>query len=334
VEYVEPWIRDRYHEGILHAALRRYGVSDGYKELDGFENYIYEFTRPDGEFILRIGHAQRRSENLVRGEVDWINYLSDGGVSVARAVPSLSGSLVEPVADGQGGHFLAAAFVKAYGEQPWFVRTPEFYRSYGRLLGSMHALTAQYQPPDPAWRRFEWDDPLMQAAVWKLPDSEASVKQRYRELLEHLNTLPKDPTCFGLIHQDVHAANFLMDAAGTLTLYDFDDCAYSWYANDIAIALFYMILEAPEGPAFANQFMPHFLQGYREVYAIENRWLREIPAFLKEREIELYGVIYDAFGPNPVEDEWCLNYMRSRREKIEGGVPFGEVVSESVGSWE
>jgi len=331
---VEPWIRERYHKGIVQEAMRRYGAANGCTALDGFENFVYAFSRDGREYILRIGHALRRSENLVRGEVDWINYLSDGGVTVARATPSLAGNLIETLDDGQGSHFVTAAFARAYGEQPWFVRTPAFYRSYGRLLGKMHALTQHYQPPDPAWKRIEWDDPLLQAAVWKLPDCEAGVKQRYRELLNHLNSLPKNPACYGLIHQDAHAANFLMDEAGTLTLYDFDDCAYSWYANDIAIALFYMVLEAPEGPPFAGEFMPHFLEGYREEYTIEERWLREIPHFLKQREIELYGVIYDAFGPDPVEDEWCLNYMRGRRERIEQAVPFGEVVSESAAGWQ
>jgi amicoumacin kinase len=306
----------------LHEAVRRFGAEDGFKELDGFENFVYQFERDEREYILRIGHSLRRSENLVRGEVDWINYLSDGGVSVARAVLSQGGNLVEPVADGQDGHFLATAFVKAYGEQPWGVRDPAFYQSYGRLLGRMHALTEHYQPPSLVWKRPEWDGPEMNIFESGLPDSEIGVKQKYRELLEHLHSLPKQPTCYGLIHQDAHAANLLMDEAGTITLYDFDDCVYSWYANDIAIVLFYMVLEAPEGPAFAGEFLPHFLQGYRQVYSIEDRWLGEIPYFLKEREIELYAVIYDAFGPEPVEDAWCLNYMRGRKEKIEQDVPY------------
>jgi amicoumacin kinase len=321
---LEPWIKERYHEEILHEAARRFGAQDGCRELDGFENYVFEFKRGDVEYILRIGHALRRSENLVRGEVDWIQYLYRGGVTVAQPVQSTAGNLVEVIEDGQGGHFLAVASRKAYGIMPFSVRDTAFYRSYGRLMGKMHALTGRYQPPDPAWKRPEWDDPIMQAAVHNLPQGEEGVKARYGELLDHLYTLPQDPTCYGLIHQDVHAANFLMDEQGRLTLYDFDDCVYGWYANDIAIALFYMVNEAPEGAAFAGEFMPHFLAGYREEYAIEERWLREIPHFLKQREIELYGVIYDAMGPDPVEDEWCRNYMRGRREKIENEVPYIE----------
>jgi amicoumacin kinase len=84
---MEPWIRERYHEGVLHEALRRYGVDDGFKELDGFENYVYEFQRQDQEYILRIGHSLRRSENLVqgRGRLDRITCMP-AGYSVARPV--------------------------------------------------------------------------------------------------------------------------------------------------------------------------------------------------------------------------------------------------------
>ena len=38
--------------------------------------------------IFFVSHSFRRSESLVLGEVDWINYLAEGGVSVAKAIPS------------------------------------------------------------------------------------------------------------------------------------------------------------------------------------------------------------------------------------------------------
>ena len=56
--------------------------------------------------------------NLISGEVDWINYLARGGASVAKAVDSEQGNLVEPIDDGQGGQFLATAFVRAPGGPP------------------------------------------------------------------------------------------------------------------------------------------------------------------------------------------------------------------------
>jgi Ser/Thr protein kinase RdoA (MazF antagonist) len=116
--------------------------------LDGFESFIYEFNRPDGDFILRIGHSLRCTPDMIRGEVDWINYLSDGGTTVARAVLSSAGNLVELVDDGQGGQFLCNAFVKARGSIAGKDKINErLFLNYGCLLGRMHALAKTYTLP-------------------------------------------------------------------------------------------------------------------------------------------------------------------------------------------
>ena len=142
---MEQRIKDRFHDDILQQAMRRYSVApERIRPLDAFESYIYAFERADGEYVLRISHSLRRSEALIRGEVDWINHLAAGGVSVARAIHSERGKLVEAVEDGQGGVFLATAFVKAEGQRPWEAGwTPSRYESLGQLLGSMHALAAK-----------------------------------------------------------------------------------------------------------------------------------------------------------------------------------------------
>lgn len=77
---MDPKIANRFHDGILQQALQCYNIpADHIESLDGFENFIYRFWRTDGMFILRIGHSERRSPDLIRGEVDWINYLAEGG---------------------------------------------------------------------------------------------------------------------------------------------------------------------------------------------------------------------------------------------------------------
>src|SRR5689334_8459083 len=134
-------IRDRYNDTILRQAMQRYGIANGQiRPLDAFESFIYTFERGERAYILLIGHTLRKSEVLIRGEVDWINYLAAGGVSAAKAILSETGQLVETVDDGQGGQFLVTAFEQALGQPPWELWTPTLYESYGRLLGSMHML--------------------------------------------------------------------------------------------------------------------------------------------------------------------------------------------------
>ncbi|MBN1287164.1 MAG: phosphotransferase [Anaerolineae bacterium] len=322
---MEKRIKERYHDGILREAMQRYGVADGQIHLlDGFESFMYEFERAGAAYILRIGHSIRRSEALIQGEVDWLNHLADGGASVARAVLSQNGSLVEPIGDGCGGRFLATAFVKAAGRPPWETGwSAALYERYGQLLGRMHALSRRYELPDPAWKRPEWDDPInMDMEQW-LPDSEAVAREKFTQVKAYLRALPKDPASYGLIHQDAHGANFFVDEAGNITLFDFDDCVYSWFIYDIAMVLFYMVTFEDDPPAFTRWFMPHFLRGYAGENKLDPVWLKELPHFMKLREIDLYAVLHRSFDdPENVDDAWIKRYMTGRKHKIESDTPY------------
>jgi len=263
-------------------------------------------------------------------------------------------SLVQQTEQSQGGQFLVTSFIKAKGQQPWVASwTSARYENYGRLIGKMHALAVDYQPV-PAWRRPEWNDVSLNFIELYLPESEVIEQQEYVSLMEHIHSLPKDKTSYGLVHQDAHQNNFFMDADGTLTLFDFDDCAYSWFINDIAIVLFYISMDAEElgfkdSASFTHEFMTHFLRGYRQAYALSPVWLKEIPVFLKLRELELYAVVHRDFQIDGVEHwslesfkqisgfdvnsdghVWIANFMQDRKTRIEHGLPFIDYDFESL----
>ncbi len=320
---MDPKIVARFNDGILHSAMQRYDISPAkIDRLDGFESMIYEFERPDGRFILRISHSSRRSPDLIRGEVDWINYLAASGVTVARAVLSTTGDLVEPIDDDCGGQFLCTAFVRAPGGE---LRPPlindRFFRAYGRLLGRMHALAKTYVPSNPVWKRYAWDDLINETAENHMPAGDRQALEKYRHNFAHLQTLSCDPTGYGMIHQDAHPGNFFVDDDYTITLFDFDDCVYGHFIYDIAMVIFYVSLQEKEPAEFMARFLPVFLSGYQEENRLDPVWLKEIPYFLKFREIDLFAAIQFAFGDSTL-DPWCSRYMQGRREKIEKEVPF------------
>jgi Ser/Thr protein kinase RdoA (MazF antagonist) len=323
---MDPKIAARFNQDILEKACQRYAVTrDSVRLLDGFESFIYEFSRPDGEFILRIGHSLRRSPDLIRGELDWINYLSDGGTSVARARPSSAGHLVEIVEDMQGGQFLCTAFTRARGKAPGKEYINDrLFLNYGRLLGRIHSLSRAYHLPEPAWKRPEWDDPgNMSTDVW-MPAKYAHLLPKYRQLMAHLTDLPRHPSAYGMIHQDAHTGNLFVDEEYHLTLFDFDDCVYGHFIYDIAMVLFYIAgWGGDDIPGFTSRFMPVFLQGYREFNRLDPGWLAELPKFLKLREIDLFAEILFMEGENP-EHPWSAQYMQGRRERIEQDQPFIE----------
>jgi len=331
---MEKQIKEKFNDEVLQEAMQRYGIADDQiRLLDGFESFIYEFERDHEAYILRIGHSLRRTVPLIRGEVDWINYLADRGASVTKAILSENGELVEQIDDESGGHFLATAFARAKGKPPgraeWHA---SLFETYGQALGKMHALTKAYEPIEPTWKRPHWDDTIMLEVEKFLPASEAIAIEGFHALMQHLGTLPKDKETYGLIHQDAHGGNFFVDETGNITFFDFDDCAYSWFVNDMAIVLFYAVSWEWERdvPAFTREFMTHFLRGYRRENSIDAAWLGEIPYFLKLREIDLYAVIHRSFDVNHLEHTWDIRFMRNRKYKIEHDVAYIDFDFESL----
>lgn len=321
---MEEKIRSRFNEQILAEAKQRYGIAAGKIEaLGGFESFIYGFEKDGAKFVLRIGHSLRRSPNLIRGEVDWINHLARGGAGVAKAVNSEAGNLVELIPDGQGEQFLATAFVHAQGGSPWQNGTlsAEFMEHYGRLIGKMHALTKEYTLPNPAWKRPQWDDPIMTDTSSALPEIDPEVLVLLKKNLAALRQLPTPPDAFGLIHQDAHTGNLFADEKYQITLFDFDDCVYGHFAYDIAMVIFYAITNNPQPEQLCQQIWPQFWRGYCAENQLDPVWLRQIHPFMKLREMHLYAVIRRDV-PNYEKDWWIGGFMRGRREKILAERPY------------
>jgi Ser/Thr protein kinase RdoA (MazF antagonist) len=332
---VDPKIAERYNDDILHEAMQRFGIAkDRLRLLDGFESFLYEFQRDDGDFILRVGHSLRRTPEMIAGEVDWINFLATGGAGAARAILSQDGKLVEAVDDGRGSQFLATAFVKARGGPPRREMWNEtFFEAYGRLLGRMHALSKTYTPGSPTWRRPEWDSDGNMTIKAHLSPEEREIRVRFETLMQHLQALPKDRESYGLIHQDAHTGNLFVDEHYQITLFDFDDCVYSWFIYDIAMVFFYGLMGHEDDPAFIERFCRSFFRGYRGENLLAPHWLAELPHFLKLREIDLYAQILFSFGgAENVDHPWCQNYLRGRKERIEAGLPYLEFEWESLAS--
>ena len=311
---------------IMEEAALRYGISaNALEPLGGFRNLVYRFERAGRQYILRLSGESQRTANMVSAELDWLRYLSENGLTVARAVPSLTGNLVEVVeSDGKG--VPVVAFEKAPGQPPgdadWNKR---LFHKMGRFLGTMHRLTRDYTPTDATHRRSEWWEDLDIFASQYLSAVDEAVQAKWREIRRYPEGLPQERDAFGLIHVDFHRGNFFVQN-GELTLFDFDDCVYSWFAEDLAMALFYAIwppVKSRENQRFLQMFFRTCLAGYREENELAERWLLEIPHFWKQREICLYMVL-TALG----KEQWSENqrlFMQKRRESVLSGAPYLDI---------
>jgi Ser/Thr protein kinase RdoA (MazF antagonist) len=238
-------------------------------------------------------------------------------------IASELGNLVEAVPDGHGEFFIGTVFNHAPGKPPWEVGwTDALYQNLGQTIGRMHTLSKVYVPTDPLAFRPQWDDPLMLLDENWLPPTETLAVEKYNQVLSWCRTLPTGREQYGLIHFDAHEMNYFLDDAGIPHLFDFDDCTYNWFANDIAMVLFYIVIGEKDKKKFTANFMHQFILGYNRENQFRPEWLGWIPGFLKMREIELYGIIHRDFDVETMDDQWCIRYMEGRKEKIEQGLPY------------
>ncbi len=320
---MEDRIRQRFSVEIRDQALAAFGIEpDQIQELDGFESYIYAFERESQKGILRLSHSIRRTEGLIRAELEWIDHLHRGGARVAQPLQTLKGGWLEAIDDSQGGAFWAAVFNWAPGKMHRGEWSPGLLREYGSQLGRMHRLAAGYQPTDPAIRRCDWSDPLNLDFHRFIPEGDHMIRDLSRELMNHFHSLPTTPDGYGLIHQDPHPGNFHVDQKGRITFFDFDDCAYGWFVNDIALVIFYTAMGKEDPADFITAFLDDFLAGYYSEFYLDPAWFQEIPAFQKLRELDLYALIHRSFDLADLDDPWVCWYMDGRKERLEAGVPF------------
>lgn len=317
-------IRELYTDAIYIEALNRFGLKpENVRMLDGFENFIYEYQQDGQEYILRIAHSSRRSAEMINGEVEWINYLVENGVGASRAVPSRNGQLVE-VVDAGDSYFSAASFVKApgghAGKQDW---ENGLMVTLGQELGKMHRLTKSFTPSNPAYKRPDWYQELAGFAEKYLPASEAVAIEKFNQHRSYLQSLSMERDSYGLVHFDAHGGNFFVQE-GKITLFDFDDCQYNWFAADLAIALFYVLPHncvSAEQLEFAKKVYQQMMEGYSREHTLERSSLKLIPEFLKQREMDLYICIYRSCDLENM-DRWVASFMDNRKFKIENDVPY------------
>lgn len=317
---MEPTIKAQYSPQIVEDAVARYAVDRAtLQPLDGFESYIYECRRAGQACILRISHDLHRNAQAIAGEIDWVNYLADNGVDACRALPSVDGNLVEPLDSG----FTAALFMKAPGTHSSAeIWQPPLFESMGQLMGRMHALAKTYRPADPVIRRPDWDTDIIGLAEKFIPD-QPRIIEKFNANIAATRALPRNRDNYGLIHIDFHGGNFFVDD-GRIYIFDFDDSQYSWFADDIAMCLFYAVshdCSSVEELAHARTFLRHFLTGYARENEIGRNELANIPFFLKRREVDLYTIIHRSQDMNNL-DGWSSSFMTRRAEKILNDVPY------------
>jgi Ser/Thr protein kinase RdoA (MazF antagonist) len=264
--------------------------------------------------------------------LDWVDFLAREGAPVAPPVASTRGLLLERL-EYNGKSYTVTAFEKAEGtlaeDIPPAEWTDDLFQAIGTSVGQFHTISSRYTPSSPALIRLHWHASYEIREALRLLSSIDPVREKIVRLVESLRTLPSSPEDYGMIHDDLHFANFLILPGNQVAIIDFDDCGFGWYAIDVAMALFdVLVLYNPgnedEKKRFAQHFMQKYLAGYRQEKAISSFWLGKVPDFLKLKELCIYvDLVANQVSGTP--DSWVGRFMYGRAERVTNNIPYVDI---------
>lgn len=286
--------------GVAEQALQDYALPPGCTTtlLDLSENATYRIDEPDGPpSVLRVHRLGYHSPEAVRSELAWLQALREqAGLRTPHVLPTRTGdplAMITPT--GGGPSRMAVRFEFLPGTEPPADRLADGFEELGEITARMHAHSRGWARPA-GFTRFRWDHDAAfgPAARWGDWRDGAGVGPQERAVLERLeHTLAgrlaaygTDRDRWGLIHADLRLANLLVDASGTISVIDFDDCGESWYLYDLGAAVSFFEHD-PQVPALIDQW----LTGYRRVAPLATADEAEIWTFILFRRLLLVAWI-------------------------------------------
>jgi Ser/Thr protein kinase RdoA (MazF antagonist) len=288
------------------------GEQGSLEPLGSSENAVYRFRQRSQSRILRLTSPEHRSLEQIDAELEFVRHLRTHGVRACDCIPSSDGREIETI-DG----FMACVFEAATGTRfrlDAAADATSHFRSVGRTLGRIHTLSRGYQPVRTP--RFHWrDDPTIALATELVPRHDDVVWREYEWVMAWLDGQPSDAGRFGLIHGDFGPTNYL-GRDGELSVFDFDDACYHWYAYDVAITIY------PHGwRQQVRALYDALIEGYSAEAPWEARPLEAMTPWCRLRLLYMY--LHGAYRWRDQElPDAQAEWMRKTRENIARGYSF------------
>jgi len=304
-------------ENLLVFASKNYGFDKSTLNfVSDSTNQIYTFQKDGKHYFLRFSNRPVEKINETEAEMEWLYYLAKNNVGVALPLKSEGGNLVISTQD-DGGHYIITSFEALDGEF-WDKNNPvkwneKIFYNWGKVMGNIHSLTKNFNPSSTNVVRNTFDGRFsLEDSVKSCPSVNAIVE----DLIKEIMALPKDEDSYGLIHNDIHQWNFLVDG-DKINVFDFDDSLYGWFTLDIGIALYHALWwgrKDDAGNDFTDSIILNFIKGYLSANDLSDFWLAKIPMFMKFRQICKFSWFFD---PNNIDE-----HQRERINNIEKDVLF------------
>ncbi|WDR06061.1 phosphotransferase [Devosia rhodophyticola] len=261
------------------------------------ENHTYRIDSPEGpRFTLRLHRPGYQTTAAIKSELAWLTALAaDDRLNLARPIIGNDGAYLQELALGAGDNRHAVLFAFAPGRE---LRADEdligLFATLGTYAAIMHDHAENWrQPPD--FERQHWSAAHILDADglwgnWRIApgvdDTVAKTLHRLDEALRiNLARYGTAPHRYGLIHADMRLGNVLADGAN-ITLIDFDDCGFCWFAYEFAAAISFY-----EAHPMVNQWKAAWLDNYERVRPLERADRNAIDTMILLRRMALLAWI-------------------------------------------
>lgn len=197
-------------------------------------------------FVIRLTDQQIRSKEQLEGELHFQDYLFRNGANVTRPLKTVKNEWVsECIVDDKKYYVSAFTFAKGLN---WYERddkNPETFYQIGKALGKVHKLSKNYEVT--SYKRRKWYEQQELANAPELfKDYSMELYNSFMSFVDEMKAIKNSQDNYGLTHGDFLMSNYLINQ-DKVTIIDFDECEYSWYAMDLAICIRnYLVGDEPE----------------------------------------------------------------------------------------
>lgn len=279
-------------ESLLRQCREAWGLSD-LTFIRKMENIVYACMIDGQKCFLRLTSPIRRARPEIEAELYWIEHLARCGLSVPRVIFDKSGSKILSL-DDDLQHFEAVVFSAISGEHPSekVASDPAFLRKLGALIATMHEACRQYEASHKGVRREEWyqERGLRHALAAAATSQHALLRTKLEDALTWIRTLSRNSENYGLVHADLGALNLFVEEESTISIIDFDDSCYHWFAFDLAIVIYSMAgrFGHQQPDPIEQKWLAHLLEGYRSIRSFSEDEEKLIPKFMAFAALRLF----------------------------------------------
>lgn len=271
-EAVKNWAHD---DDTLDEMLFQFRISS---------NAIYPFCQNGMVCFLRLAPVEEKLEKNILGEIEFIHYLLEHNYPALEPMKTVTGEECLKLCT-EWSEYYATAFKKVNGVQMEDMdMSNEIMYAYGKALGRLHSLSAEFMPKTKKWTHIEvlnWIESTL--LEYGAPDN---IVSSLAALKRELRSLPLHQDDYGLIHYDFELDNVFYDEeTKACAVIDFDDGMYHWYALDIE-QVFDSLKDKLSGEAL-DTAQNEFIRGYKEEHCYTEDMKMSLP--LMRRFIDLYG---------------------------------------------